>query len=472
MTESNKRPRVSIVVPTYNRAELMQPTLDSILAQTYRDMEVIVVDNASTDATQDVIQTRYVARDARVRYIRNPTNLGYIASYIIGYEATRGEFVNFFDSDDLMEPTKIEEQVRYLDQHADMGLVQCRYRHIDEHGREIDKVGNLETGDVLSRLLTGRFGQWGSGWLIRRKCLEKINGYDPATAPSTDTDLLIRLSLEGYRFGAVQKLLGRYRVHQGAQSFNAPWWEAGIIRMLDNAFANPKMPASMHALKDDSYGHARFYISFLYYLSGSWQEGADNLREAIRLRDGWQAQPKLAADAILNFALSSRVNDPLGYLAGTFDHLPPDSDLDAQRTRVVGLVKTGLALRRFAAGDVDAARQQLSEAVAGYLALLSHPQEFAQSAELAAVSLPVASPHDFVESGFRQLPESCAALRTARSSVLGKVAWYCAFEAHFAGQSGEALHRSLEAVRHQPSLMKNKGTLSVMVKSLMHRSPA
>jgi|GEM_PF-6194243 len=466
MTSNLNKPRVSVVVPTFNRAELMQPTLDSILAQTFNatgEMEVIVVDNASTDATQDVIRTRYAGR---VRYIRNPTNLGYIASYNIGYHATRGDYVTVFDSDDLMEPAKIAEQVRYLDRHPDMGLVQVRYYHIDQDGKLIDRVGNLNTGHMLEGLLTGRFGQWGSGWLIRRECMERVNAYDPDTAPSTDTDLLIRLSLEGYQLGAVQKLLGRYRVHPGAQSFQAPWWETGIVRMLDNAFNNPKMPPAMHALKDDSYGHARFYISFLYYLSGAWREGADNLGEAIRLQKPWQTYPQLPADAIVNFALGSRVGDPLRYVTGTFDHLPPGSRLETQRQRVFGLVKTGMAFRRFAEGDPASARQLLDDAMLVYPAITA-TNEFTQLLVLAAVSLPVANPLHFVESVFRQLPPVCAPLSGARPGVLGKVAWYGAFEAHYAEHASDALGLALQAVRYQPDLLRNKGTLSVLGKSLI-----
>jgi glycosyltransferase involved in cell wall biosynthesis len=129
-------PRVSIGVPVYNGQRYLAQALDSILAQTFGDFELIVSDNASTDATSDICQ-RYVRADPRVAYHRNPHNLGAAPNYNRAFTLARAPYFKWADYDDLLAPDLLERCVEVLDRDADVVLVYPRSREIDEHGLAI-----------------------------------------------------------------------------------------------------------------------------------------------------------------------------------------------------------------------------------------------------------------------------------------------------------------------------------------------
>jgi glycosyltransferase involved in cell wall biosynthesis len=106
---------VSIIIPTYNRAHLIKETLDSVAAQTYQNWECIIVDDGSTDDTENIVKD-YIKQDSRFQFHSRPSNRskGGNAARNYGYEISKGEFINWFDSDDIMEPTKIELQLNGL----------------------------------------------------------------------------------------------------------------------------------------------------------------------------------------------------------------------------------------------------------------------------------------------------------------------------------------------------------------------
>src|SRR5690349_13137281 len=121
MTE--KKPRVSIGMPVRNGQKYIREAIDSILAQTFTDWELIVCDNASTDATEQIVRD-YAARDPRVRYHRNPTDIGPANNHNVGVQLSRGEYFRWHAHDDMIAPTYLEECVKTLD--ADPTIV-CAY---------------------------------------------------------------------------------------------------------------------------------------------------------------------------------------------------------------------------------------------------------------------------------------------------------------------------------------------------------
>ena len=142
-------PRVSVIVPTYNRREWLCEAIDSILAQTYGDLEVIVIDDGSTDGTGGALRERY---GDRIRY-RWYGNAGVSAARNRGIELARGEFVAFLDSDDLWLEPKVEKQVHYLDEHPEVGAVFCQGWWMDEAGHS-DENGVAIAADVTPEDLT------------------------------------------------------------------------------------------------------------------------------------------------------------------------------------------------------------------------------------------------------------------------------------------------------------------------------
>lgn len=135
MTSST--PRVSIGLPVYNGENYIKEALDSILAQTYTDFELIISDNASTDGTQEICEA-YAAKDPRVRYHRNEQNLGGAGNFNHVVELSRGEFFRVAHHDDILEPECVETCVELLDQEPDVILCYTDATMIDEHGKPFE----------------------------------------------------------------------------------------------------------------------------------------------------------------------------------------------------------------------------------------------------------------------------------------------------------------------------------------------
>ena len=129
-------PRVSIGMPVYNGAQFLRETLDAIVSQTFRDFELIISDNASTDETQAICQA-YAARDPRIRYYRNEQNLGAARNYNRVFELATGEYFKWAAHDDLFGPQFLEQCVELLDRYASVILCYAQSAVIDEHGRNL-----------------------------------------------------------------------------------------------------------------------------------------------------------------------------------------------------------------------------------------------------------------------------------------------------------------------------------------------
>jgi len=136
--------RVSVVVPTYNRAHLIQRSLESVLGQTHQDLEVLVVDDASTDDTEEVVRA---FKDSRVHYLRHDSNRGPSASRNSGIRASRGRYVAFLDSDDEWVPEKLERQLSAFASNPPHGLVYCGWSWVRSDGSvRVSRVPDQASG--------------------------------------------------------------------------------------------------------------------------------------------------------------------------------------------------------------------------------------------------------------------------------------------------------------------------------------
>jgi glycosyltransferase involved in cell wall biosynthesis len=192
---------VSVIIPTYNRADVICRTIDNVLDQTYSCTEIIVVDDGSTDDTL----TRLKQYDGRIRVITQ-SNAGPAAARNRGIEAARGEFVAFQDSDDLWLPNKLERQVELLNR-AGKTAVCClcnaifRYRDQPEFTsfKRSWLFPRLEQGiwTNAAEVLATRFVLFCQAVMIRREVLDRIGGFDETLKYDEDYELPLRLALEG-----------------------------------------------------------------------------------------------------------------------------------------------------------------------------------------------------------------------------------------------------------------------------------
>lgn len=184
-------PLVSIVIPTYNRGHCITACIDSALAQTLGDIEIIVVDDCSSDDTA----ARVAAfTDPRVSYLPQPSNRGGAVARNAGIRASRGEFVAFLDSDDLWLPEKLALQIEGLRQAGPgYGLSYTWLRCVDDDGLETMRIHPDVDGDCFERMLVSNFIGSFSNLVVRRALLVEEGGLDENFRSCQDWDLLIRL---------------------------------------------------------------------------------------------------------------------------------------------------------------------------------------------------------------------------------------------------------------------------------------
>jgi len=221
------RPRVSVGLAVYNGERFLPKTLDSILAQTFKDFELIISDNASSDATEEICR-RYAANDARIRYSRNRLNIGLSNNFNRVFHLSSGEYFRWSPADDLFAPTSLEECVDVLDNHAEVVLCYPGTVLIDSEGNAIGTYDNRL--DLRFPAITERFRlvlqnirlanvQYG---LIRADALSRTSLF--GAYPGSDMVLIAELALYGQFWEIPHNLFFR-RMHDGGTATlnDKPW---------------------------------------------------------------------------------------------------------------------------------------------------------------------------------------------------------------------------------------------------------
>ncbi len=208
---------VSVIVPTFNYAQYVGDCIRSVMQQTFTDVEIIVVDDGSTDDTEAVIAA---LNAPRLRYVRHEKNRGQAAARNTGMEIARGEYVSFLDADDSMRRDNLSKKVEILERYPNVALVHSAVESVDEHGNPVlRRTSTRKNGDVrVERLFPNiLYGNSivHSSVLARRKAIDEVGGWDPELRYADDWDLWLRLSRR-YEFAYIGEQLVRKRVHQGS----------------------------------------------------------------------------------------------------------------------------------------------------------------------------------------------------------------------------------------------------------------
>lgn len=215
-------PLVSICVPTYNRAAALQESFKSILAQDYAPLEILISDNCSDDDTEAVCR-RIEKADSRVRYVRQPRNLGLYGNHNFCFNESRGEFIAIFHDHDDRSPQLISESVAFLSRHPEAGVVCSDWELINQAGERIGvrdaPVQAITPGlDFIGQTIrSGRSSIGVPGALIRRSALGDIRLDEDAPIGFADFVVWFRLA-ERVAVGHIPKRLWRWRQERGSQS--------------------------------------------------------------------------------------------------------------------------------------------------------------------------------------------------------------------------------------------------------------
>jgi glycosyltransferase involved in cell wall biosynthesis len=258
-------PLVSVIIPNYNYAGYIGEALESVLAQTYSNVEVIVVDDESPDNSLEVL-THY---GDRIKVIAQK-NSGVAAARNTGVAACSGEMVAFLDADDVWLPEKLEKQMKKMAADGEIGLVHCSMTLIDPSGEVCGEIANGKEGRVASDLLLFESGTVigaGSTALVRREIFHAIGGFDTRLSTAADWDLSYRIAVD-HKIAFVPEPLVLYRTHNSNMHSNIGAMEHDMLLGFAKAFAAGASQdrnlcyANLYKTLAGSYFHAGQYSGF------------------------------------------------------------------------------------------------------------------------------------------------------------------------------------------------------------------
>lgn len=235
-----KIPKVSVVIPTRNRSRLLKRSIGFVLAQTYKDFELIIVDNASTDDTKKIVSS---FKDPRVFYKRNPKNLGIIGNWNKAIEYSRGKYLNIFHDDDVMYPTFLEESVKALDKISSIGFTFSLIKRVDKKRKFLNMwwedyngmKGLIKGNDyILLTIEKERCISLAPDMVFRKEAFNKVGLFKQVYAFNTfDFNMWFKLAFD-YDVYLIDKILFEYTIHKGQMSqrhWRTPQSPSGPIGM-------------------------------------------------------------------------------------------------------------------------------------------------------------------------------------------------------------------------------------------------
>jgi glycosyltransferase involved in cell wall biosynthesis len=221
-------PKVSVIMPVYNGADYLAAAIESVLGQSYTELELIVIDDCSTDGSALVVQ--YFSRDSRVIYIKNDVNSGASASRNNGIRRATGDLIAFLDHDDIWLAEKLELQVNLMIKHAEMALVHSDMALMTQQGGLLPKYRNLDRSDFLNFKAPVIVGfVFGDLFIcnyiqiltvvVRRSVLDQIGLFNESLSAAEDYELWLRIARR-HPIGYCRTIVAKYRVHEGQMSSN------------------------------------------------------------------------------------------------------------------------------------------------------------------------------------------------------------------------------------------------------------
>jgi glycosyltransferase involved in cell wall biosynthesis len=278
-----KQPLVSVIIPNYNYAAYLSTAIDSVFAQTWQQIEIIVVDDGSKDNSEDVLR----AYGNQIRWVKQK-NQGVSIARNRGVQEAKGELIAFLDADDIWLPAKLESQMTRWLADSELGLLHCGLVEFDEHDSALRSCLNGMEGWVAKEmLLLDRPVIVGasSTAVIPRNLFVELGGFDTRLSTSADWDLVYRIACRR-RLGFVPEVLVKYRMHGSNMHNNVQAMEHDMLIAYQKAFALANAEdqqirslcyGNFHRMLAGSYFHAGKYRQFVRHALRSIWYRAENL---------------------------------------------------------------------------------------------------------------------------------------------------------------------------------------------------
>ncbi|MFN4151216.1 MAG: glycosyltransferase family 2 protein [Candidatus Sericytochromatia bacterium] len=257
---------ISVVIPTYNRSNYLIEALNSVINQTYKNIEIIIVDDGSKDNTKEIVNNYIELNKIKNIKYYYKDNGGVATARNFGIQKSEGIFISFLDSDDLWKEDKLLKQIKLFND-PKIGLVHSHYSILKEDNQLITNIPEKEekfNGNMYSNMkihnLVGT-----STVVIRKECIDKVGFFEGEYSPAEDYDLWLRISKE-YDFGYISESLVYYREFSSENiSRNLTKLENGVIKILNKHWDNISITKSEKEDKDLAYSRFYSYLSTNYY---------------------------------------------------------------------------------------------------------------------------------------------------------------------------------------------------------------
>ena len=274
-------PKVSVIIPTYNRSHFIKDALESVLAQSYQDFELIIIDDGSTDNTSEILADY----SDRLQYIYQK-NQGRSVARNLGVKKAKGHYIAFLDSDDLWLSNKLEKQIQFLETNSQISLVHCFTAVVDENRKHCDELTKFHKIHHQRSFKRGYDYEdislecimFTSCIIVKRDIFLKLGGFDNNCEPLEDWDLYLRLAFK-HKIAVVPEILSLYR-HHNSQSGNYSLTKARI-QVSKKQLKLLKMNTNQLCLKL-AFRNFAIHLGESYFILDKYVEAQRWLRQAIK----------------------------------------------------------------------------------------------------------------------------------------------------------------------------------------------
>lgn len=290
--KSTSQPQVSVIIPTFNCAQYLPEAIDSVLAQTFQDFELIVVDDGSTDHTAEVLQ----GYGDRLQAIHQ-NNQGVAMARNHGIQQAKGTWIAFLDADDVFLPDKLAAQVALAMDHPELGIIHSGWRRVDSQGNLLMVV---EPWRQVPELTLESWLRWKpvlpSAMLFRRSWLNQAGGFDPRFPPAEDTELVLRLALMGCEAKWLPQVTVNYRQHESSAMHRGLPQAKSLAAVIDQFFSQPNLPEQIRWLEKQTRYNTLVWIAWYLHHTGHMTGMVEHLQRS------WQYSPYPPLEMVVHWA--------------------------------------------------------------------------------------------------------------------------------------------------------------------------
>jgi len=274
-----KKPLVSIVIPAFNAGEYLREAIDSVLNQSYPNIELIVLDDGSTDDTSKILNS-YPEKDF---YRESHPNMGQAATLNKGWAMARGEILGYLSADDALFPGAVATALFCFRDQPEIVMTYSDYEYMDENSSPIKTISLPDFS--YSEMIYKNVCVPGPGAFWRRSAYERVGGgWNTKLRQTPDYEFWLRLGLQG-KFYHINEVLARFRVHKGSQTCSASDVAKSeeMVQVMEGYFKQPDIPYPLLSGRTGSLANAHIFSATLHLMAGRFSYAFRHIHQAIGL---------------------------------------------------------------------------------------------------------------------------------------------------------------------------------------------